>query len=248
MRAWLTERVTAESVDLTHDVLPNLRDLGDLSAPGGRTRSGVLLRSAAPLAGDRVPELSSWPPATVLDLRGSDELAGRPHPLIGPATSVHALPLMDESVHRDTGTDWSAIPDLSTAYQSMLRTGGAKLAAIVELVATAEAPVLVHCAAGKDRTGVVVALLLRAAGVPRDEVLRDYQLTEPHMTAVFARTPALATAADPTHLQRLLGVPVEAMDAVLDVLDDAPGGVPGWLAARGVREATVTAWRARLLG
>ena len=240
--------MTAESVDLALDVLPNLRDLGGLTAAGGRTRSGVLWRSAAPLAGDRTPELRSWPPATVLDLRGADELAGRSHPLIGPRTTVHALPLMDTSVHRDGGTDWSAIPDLGTAYQGMLGKGGSKLAGIVELVSAAEAPVLVHCAAGKDRTGVVVALLLRAAGVARDEVLRDYQLTEPHIPAVFARTPALATAADPTHVQRLLGVPLEAMDGVLDVFDDAPGGVRGWLAARGVEGATVDAWRRRLVG
>jgi len=118
--------MTAEPVDIALDLLANLRDLGGLDTEaGGHTRSGVLLRSAAPQPGDRHPGLSSWPPATVLDLRGPGELAGRPHPLAAAGAVVHALPLLDREVHAGpNGTDWSKIPDLGTAYLGFLVSGG----------------------------------------------------------------------------------------------------------------------------
>jgi len=247
--AWLTEDMTAEPVEFAPDLLANLRDLGGLHTEnGGRTRSGVLLRSAVPLAGDRHPGMASWPPATVLDLRGADELAGQPHPLAAEGARVHALPLLDTQVHSGpNGTDWSAIPDLATAYRGFLGKGGPKLAAIVELAAEADGPLLVHCAAGKDRTGVVIAVLLRAAGVTRAEVVADYLRTEPELPAIFARAPELSAIADPTRVQQLLGVPAEAIRAVLDELDAASGGAAGWLRERGVSERTLGAWRRRLL-
>jgi hypothetical protein len=249
IRAWLTGAITAEPVNIALDLLANLRDLGGLDTEaGGHTREGVLLRSAAPRPGDRRPGLSSWPPATVLDLRGPGELAGKPHPLAATGVVVHALPLLDREVHGGpTGTDWSKIPDLATAYLGFLIRGGPKLAGLVELVAEADGPVLVHCAAGKDRTGVVIAVLLRAAGVTRAAVLEDYLRTEPELPAILAREPELTTLADPTHVQRLMGVPAEAMDAVLDLLDAAPGGAVGWLRGQGVSQRAVDTWRRRLV-
>jgi protein-tyrosine phosphatase len=241
--------MTVEPVDLTPNLVANLRDLGGLrTEAGGSTRPGVLLRSAAPLAGDRHPGLASWPPATVLDLRGLDELSGRPHPLAEAGSTVHALPLLDKRVHGPNGTDWSRIPDLATAYVGFLTKGGPKLAATMRLVAEAGPPVLVHCAAGKDRTGVVVAVLLRAAGVSRDAVIEDYRRTEPELPVVLARIPELTAMADPTHVQRLMGVPTEAIVAVLDLLDAEPGGTVGWLEAQGATRDATDTWRRRLVG
>lgn len=249
MRAWLTRAMTAEPVDIALDLLANLRDLGGLDTEaGGHTRPGVLLRSAAPRPGDRHPGLSSWPPATVLDLRGLDELAGRPHPLAAAGTVVHALPLLEKAVHSGpNGTDWSKIPDLASAYLGFLIRGGSKVAGILELVAEADGPVLVHCAAGKDRTGVVIAVLLRAAGVTRAAVLEDYLRTGPELPAILAREPELTTLVDPTHVQRLMGVPADAMVAVLDLLDAAPGGAVGWLRGQGASQRAVDTWRRRLV-
>jgi hypothetical protein len=242
--------MAVEPLNRAEDVLPNLRDLGGLPTDqGGRTRYGVLMRSAAPLTGDRDPLLRGWPPAAVLDLRGSDELGGEPHPLAGPGTAIHAVPLLE---HRLTGPekqDWAAIPDLATAYQDFLRAGAPRLAGIVAVAAGADGAVLVHCAAGKDRTGVVVAALLRAVGVSREAIIEDYRATEPALPAILARTStALTEAFDPTVVQRLMGVPVEAIVAVLDTLDAPPGGAAGYLRERGVSNAALLAWRQRILG
>jgi protein-tyrosine phosphatase len=232
------------------DVLPNLRDLGGLSTEsGGRTRSRVLLRSAAPRHGDRRPDLAGWPPAAVVDLRGGDELGGRSHPLAGPHTEVYALPLLNQPLSRTAeGTvDWSIMPDLATAYRGFLDTGAHRFPEIVRIAARTEGPVLVQCTAGKDRTGVVVAVLLRAAGVDRAAVVADYQATEPALAAILARIPPeLSEGADPTVLQRMLGVDATAIQAVLDQVESAPGGAAGWLRSQGVAPSDLAAFTARL--
>jgi protein-tyrosine phosphatase len=185
----------------------------------------------------------------VLDLRGADELAGQPHPLAGPGTAVHALPLLDQHITAGPhSVDWSKVPDLATAYRGFLLRGAARLATIAELVVAADGPVLVHCTAGKDRTGVAVAVLLRAAGVSRAEVLRDYRRTEPELPAILARAAHLTLGMDSTHVQRLMGVPRDAMTGVLDLLDETPDGAAGWLRAHGVPEQVLDAWQRRLVG
>lgn len=100
----------------------------------------------------------------MLDLRGTDELGGECHPLADQAAAVHAVALLDKPAY-GRGTQWSESPDLATAYLGFLSKGGPVLATVAKFVAEAPAPVLVHCAAGKDRTGVAVAVLLRAVGV-----------------------------------------------------------------------------------
>ncbi|HEY1970792.1 MAG TPA: tyrosine-protein phosphatase, partial [Pseudonocardia sp.] len=229
---------------------PNLRDLGGLATDaGGRTRSGVLLRSAGPLADDRPPALPGWPPALVLDLRGIDELRGRPHPLIAEGSVVHSLPLLRRRLTDAKGrVDWSTVPDLGSAYLDFMAVGGSTIVRIAELLVDSPGPALVHCTAGKDRTGVVVAVLLRAVGVSRAELLRDYRATEPALPAILARTPPeLTRDVDPTALERLMGVPAQAMITVLDALDNSDGGAAGWLTSRGVTGPVLDAWRRRIL-
>jgi protein-tyrosine phosphatase len=207
--------------------------------------------------------LPGWPPATVIDLRGNDEHT-EPHPLARPHTTVHTLPLLDTPVTPAThatsaagdsgkparpgqpGIDWASIPDLATAYLRFLDRGAAKIAHILDIVAAGPAPILIHCTAGKDRTGVVVAVLLRAAGVTRSAITSDYRATEPALPAILARSAHLTTGLDPTMMQRLMGVPAPAITAVLDHLDHAPGGVCGWLSAAGADPTSLATWCQRI--
>jgi protein-tyrosine phosphatase len=115
----------------------------------------------------------------------------------------------------------------------------------LEDIARGPGPVIVHCAAGKDRTGVVVAMALAAAGVERAAIVDDYVRTGERIGAIMARLRASSTyAAD------LAGVTDESrkprgewMERVLDVLDERDGGPTGWLAAHGFDAAGL---RARL--
>ena len=91
---------------------------------------------------------------------------------------------------------------------------------------------LVHCTAGKDRTGIVVAALLRAVGVTRADVLADYLRTEANLTRLWAELHA-AGVPDP-HNPALIGVQAGALEAVLDEWDGHPDGVRGWLSTHGV--------------
>jgi protein-tyrosine phosphatase len=235
--------------DVAPDVLPNLRDVGGLPTEDGRrTRAGVLLRSAAPKADDRDPEDVAWPPAEVVDLRSLSELKGRPHPLSRPGTRVHALPFL--SGGRSYADDFSDMPDLAEVYPDFLHTGAQKLLTVLRLAAHADGPVLVHCAAGKDRTGITVAVLLRAAGVTREAVIADYVETAQNIDAVLARDMTHGPE-DPTHLQRLMGAPPEAITVILDELDAAAEGAEdaagAWLLRAGATPEDLADWRSRIL-
>ncbi|NYJ05137.1 tyrosine-protein phosphatase [Petropleomorpha daqingensis] len=107
---------------------------------------------------------------------------------------------------------------------------------------------IVHCAAGKDRTGVVCALSLAVAGVPHEEIVADYALTAEVIEGVVARLAASPTYAEDmesrdvaTHTPR-----AETMDRVLTLLDERHGGPLGWLEAHGFGAADQAALRSRL--
>lgn len=231
------------------DRLANLRDVAG-AAPG--LRPGVLWRSAQPLAGDAVPaEVTGWPPRTVVDLRSAAEAPG-PHPLLGDRTSVHAVQLLDAVV------DPSALarqrPTMLDLYISMIEPG-TPLVRAVALVADEPGPTLVHCVAGKDRTGLVVALVLRLVGVPHEEVVADFALTTAAMPGVAARL-AAAVAVPPgaevaSIPREYLEAPLDALAVVLQRWDDHPGGTAGWVRARADGVAAdddlVDRLRARLL-
>ena len=229
------------------DRLANLRDVAG-AAPG--LRSGALWRSAQPLAGDAVPpEVTGWPPRTVVDLRSAAEAPG-PHPLLGGATSVHPVALLDAVV--DPGALAQRRPTMLDLYLSMIEPG-TPLVRAVALVADEPGPTLVHCAAGKDRTGLVVALVLRLLGVPHRAVLADFALTTAAMPAVVARlgvsTPLPAGTEVPSIPREYLEAPLDALATVLRRWDDHPGGTAGWVAARGEQDGgdLVTRLRSRLL-
>ena len=121
--------------------------------------------------------------------------------------------------------------------------------AALRLIAHTDGSTIVHCAAGKDRTGVVVALALAEVGVTREAIVADYAQSAERIEAIFARLLASRTyAAD------MDGQPIdkhrtrpETMHRLLDVLDDRFGGVPAWLRAHGWSEADAGAMRAQLL-
>jgi protein-tyrosine phosphatase len=109
---------------------------------------------------------------------------------------------------------------------------------------------LVHCAAGKDRTGLVVALALEVAGAQRDAVVADYALTSERIAAIVGRLAGSPTYArdmvtdDPQHH----AARPESMARILELLDERHGSPAGWLAEHGLEDDAMAALRARLRG
>ena len=223
--------------------LANLRDVAD-GLPAGSIARGVLFRSDAPRTGDETPALLPWPPEVVIDLRHPEE-HNSTHPWEGHST-VHVLPLFASAAPtKGVGISPNA-EELADIYRKMLtRRPAAKLVQIVALVANASGPALIHCAAGKDRTGVSVALLLRLCGIDRDAVLAEYALTTPARTGIYHRL-AHDYGSDVADMpESALLVPREALIAVMDAWDAHEGSTEGWYLANAGDPPTLELLRSR---
>jgi protein-tyrosine phosphatase len=134
------------------------------------------------------------------------------------------------------------------AYLGYLRDRPDSIVAALRDVAHADGAVVVHCAAGKDRTGTVCALALAIAGVPRDAIVADYVATGERIEPLMARL-----RASPTYAADLVGRPdgshmprPETMTRLLELLDERHGGAPGWLEEHGFDADDQAALRERL--
>ncbi|HEY1618498.1 MAG TPA: tyrosine-protein phosphatase [Streptosporangiaceae bacterium] len=150
----------------------NLRDVGGYPAAGGRvTRWRTLLRSGSlHLAGPAgAAELARFGLRTVVDLRTFEEAERSPDPALGAAQRRVGL----------LGEDLAVLPvSLDGVYRFVISERGSYVgAAVRHLCAPGALPALVHCSAGKDRTGLIIALVLAAIGVPDDVLAADYALS-----------------------------------------------------------------------
>jgi protein-tyrosine phosphatase len=230
--------------------LANFRDVGGLPTDDGAvTRTGILYRSDAPLPGDNSPSGSPWPPVTVIDLRSADEPI-EPHPLQTPTTLLARFPLLGEArprTLRELQAGGNA--GLDVIYRKLVTRVGENASAILELLVTANGPTLIHCAAGKDRTGVLIAALLRAAGVTTDAIVADYVRTDAAMASVRRRISSSdeEVAALIAQFPEAGLAPADAITGVLQQVDGSPGGIAHWLASHGVPTALLNAWRDKLV-
>lgn len=225
--------------------LVNLRDLAELPTEhGALTRQGVVYRSDAPYSGDSVPEITShWPPRAVVDLRDGHELNGWGHPLADSVT-VHHIPLLEEL--RDSSV-WLPLEEL---YLYMLTDVPKKLVDVFRIALDTDGPVLIHCAAGKDRTGVASAMLLSAVGVRYDSIVADYVHTDRNMLHVLRRLgeePELPPGVDEEAVRKLISTPSTAIEGVLAHFAAYEGGAAGWLMAHGVTPTELTRWREKFV-
>ncbi|WP_131746245.1 tyrosine-protein phosphatase [Frankia sp. Cppng1_Ct_nod] len=246
-----TGDTTASRPDLAR--LVNLRDVGGMPTGDGRlTRTGVLYRSEAPRRDDWSPSADfEWPPRTVIDLRSPVERGSGAHPLASDRTAVHVIPLLGDvdPTDRTSSATRALSGGLDALYLAILSLAAEKVVQILHLAVDAPAPLLVHCAAGKDRTGLVVAVLLRAAGVETDAVLTDYAATATNMPGVLSRMGAhpLLPVGGGMDGPDMTGISAPAVERVLAIIDGHCGGARGWLADNGARPGAVHAWESRLL-
>lgn len=238
---------------LTIDGALNLRDIGGLPCrAGGSTRHGVLLRSGSlRLLSDADARvlMTVLDVGTVVDLRTARELAADGPSVLARAgvATVH-LPLA-----RDDGPALPGNADprdpakaLRRTYQDYLDERGHHIATAARLVAGSDRSVLLHCAAGKDRTGVTVALLLDAVGVERSAVVVDYTATndviEQVVRALAAEHGMIEGVDSEVHRVRRA-----VLGDLLDGVDREYGGAAPWLLAHGLTDAELAALRHRLV-
>lgn len=234
-------------------------------AGGGTTVPGRVLRSddLQELAPDDVVRLGELGLTDVVDLRTSAEvrMEGRGPLREVPAVSHRHFTLIPEvgeytdvfaedadASDVDPPADWveTLLPRTAApgdedetpsvkAYLGYLSDGADNVVGALRAVTAAPGAAVVHCAAGKDRTGVVSALALSVAGVRREAVVADYAQTAERIEGVVAKLAARPTyAEDMTRRDVASHTPrAETIERVLDLLDERHGGPLGWLTAHG---------------
>jgi protein-tyrosine phosphatase len=250
--------VLAPERDLHWDGCVNVRDLGGHpTEDGGETRFRAVVRadSVRGLSDEGWEALLSYGVRRIIDLRWHEELAEDP-PGDVPVDVVH-VPLLgdrNDATGREIDALLEGLQDPAvrrcTMYLEFLRRYPRNFAkAIAEVAHAPDGPVVVHCAGGVDRTGLVSALLLRLAGVPVDVIARDYAASEANWAPRTAAWIAEAEDESEREFRRFLSrMPAEAMLGVLHALERDHGGAAGYLRQAGIPEGDLEAARARLRG
>jgi protein-tyrosine phosphatase len=223
----------------------NARDVGGMPTTDGRTiRLGALIRadSLDRLTDAGVAAFRTAGISRVIDLRRPAEAAARPHPF------------RDEEIYRNIPVQNPADPDhrwltLAEIYLAMLDLRPTFFAAAVAAIADAPTgAVVVHCAGGKDRTGIVTAMALSIAGVDDETIAADYALTETRLAE--DNKAQLAAIADPELREVLRGLqptPASNMLTVLDRLTEKHGDAADFLRTAGMSDNQLAALRERLV-
>jgi protein-tyrosine phosphatase len=228
---------------LTWEGCLNVRDLGGYPAANGReTRWGAVVRSdnLAPLTEAGRNALRDYGIRSIIDLRMADEAEKYPNPFAEPGD--HGITYTNVSFINPNVPPPDEFTTLAKSYAGMLDRFQPEVSDIMRTIARApEGSVLVHCHAGKDRTGLVCALLLELVGVDRVTTGADYALSEE-----WLRSGAGERAERENELTKY-SPRAEVMVEVLERLDQRYGGVEPYLLQAAVVPQDIAGLRERLL-
>ncbi len=239
----------------------NFRDVGGLATTdGSHVRQGIIFRSEGPASFGPAhrEELTALGFRLVCDLRAATERDKSPNDWAGSARLLNLD--INSDLRASPGellTTMGEAPSADRLKKAILRNYSLtpealrpKLRTVIQAIADGETPVLIHCTAGKDRTGVLVALLLLALGVPEATVMEDYLgsavfgqnlrarggLNE-QMASVFGFLP------DDAFVDLLIGVEADLLAAALTSVRSTWGSVGAYLAAAGVEAELMARYR-----
>ena len=222
----------------------NLRDLGGLIGLGGRKiKSGRLFRSGElfDLTVADADFLRKLGIAVVYDLRSTVERQRRPSEahLLGEVQTVTrdyldsaaGFSILTEKSDISTNDAKNAMRDL---YRNIPFEHAESVRGIFDILINNNIPLLFHCVAGKDRTGIISAIILNILGCSRDQILEDYLISEQHIDLI--RTRFLEFSSKPNIPDRIwepvIHSDVSYIDAMFEHLDNSCGGVEGYLNLR----------------
>ncbi len=233
------------------EVIVNFRDAGGLpTAEGREVRRGLLFRSSDPARASvhARSALSSLGIKTICDLRTDREARRNPHPHEGfVGCRYHHLPMKSRR-HDDSGLFLQLLSLIAgrarryrfeevmeEVYREYVTDFRPQLSSVVRLAAHASnLPLLVHCTAGKDRTGLAIAIILTALGVRRESVVADYLASNAHLASVrvqvHRRLGRLALfGLDPERVMPLLEARRSYLDAAFREMEETFGGFEAYL-------------------
>ena len=241
--------------ELRIDGLVNVRDLGGLPTADGRTiRARQVIRSDNPkgLTDQGQQDLSEVvAPTLVLDLRIQLEVHREGYTIAHDPVRVLNLPMLPQSGVTQEQIDAGAAGDLVEDYLRQIEANAPSIVEALRLIADpANRPVVVHCTAGKDRTGIVVAMLLSILGVPDDVIVADYHVTDANMGPILERIRAAQVFQDNGLAQApawIFAAEPETMRDFLAGMRERYGDAEGWALAKGLSSEVITSLRASLL-
>ncbi|WP_280261686.1 tyrosine-protein phosphatase [Nocardia wallacei] len=231
----------------------NYRDVGGVRTEfGPRVRAGALLRSAqlCRLDADGHATMRELGIAAVHDLRGPEEIRHLGADVLPDGVRLALTPFDSkigeqpphEVVHDEP---WQEMLHVYRSFPAMPEAGVA-ITGIARSLVGGDGAVLVHCAAGKDRTGWAIATLLRAVGVTETDLLADYLLSNDAVDALRDDVARNSEGRVSLPLD-VLGVAPEYLAAGTDAMHQLYGGLDGYLTAIGLTDDLRTALRTRLL-
>jgi protein-tyrosine phosphatase len=220
---------------------------------GGITRSRVLIRSddVSVLNAAGREAMRGYGVTTVIDLRSSSERSGtfdarfpRPVANLVEAEGVTYLhrELVDDASLRKLGE----AQNMFERYLVMLSTRQSAFSEIFTSIARSEGGLVFHCFAGKDRTGLVAAMVLALADVGPDEIAADFAETDIQLAQMYEEWISEAPADKRDEMRDELRCPPERILGVLEYLETKWGGTASYLEASGVHPADIDRLRTRL--
>lgn len=238
------ERLAPADRRLIWDACLNVRDLGGLLADGHAIRRGVLIRASAlgSMTDAGRAALGAHGIRTVIDIRSADEVAQRSSPFAD-GLRYHHL----HFVHGSTmGLRRAAKGDTMSAELQALAEPTGGLAVIIAAIAEAEPGIVLHCVAGRDRTGFVVAVLLSALGVCDEDVIADYAASDAELAEEYERF-ILEHPDHEADIREAVVHRVHSMESVLATLRADYGDAASYLRTAGVPATQLERLRAKLL-
>jgi protein tyrosine/serine phosphatase len=249
--AWLDSRAVERSIDL--DGCVNFRDLGGYpTSDGRRLRWRLLFRSDA-LHAVSPADVSHLRDALALsdivDLRSSFELESEGRgPLAKEPIDFHHTPLFDGD---PSVADRSAAATMSLGdrYVGMMEMARPKIIDVVRILANSQGGAVYHCAAGKDRTGVISAVLLGALGVPDELIVADYALSGERIDEIIARVMSMKGYEETLHEmpEDTLHAHPESMETVLARVAETWGSMVDYLQGGGLESTDLERLRSKCL-
>lgn len=222
---------------------PNFRDLGGYACAGGKTtRSGRFYRAdcLSKLTGRDIDALKKRGVRCVVDLRAAYETTSAPNRLQGQDGFVYYnISLLDGA--QSQGFSGQMPKSLAEMYFALTDFAAPSIAEVMRVFLKESGGVVFHCTAGKDRTGVIAALLLLLAGVDEETIVQDYALTHELMEKVFASQAEMARHGGIEIPDYLFLSPPDQMQMLLVHMKETYGDIAGYLRFAGLSDGEIAA-------